>query len=120
MMLTSKTKAPIINLYLAYNSILNPKTKWTIKDDDAGSRLNDVDLRIIELGILQTQAQKNFKGKVHSFTYYTHEIENFLALEIAGETLDVMLKLNRTTWERATGKKLDLSFLDKEKKDAQS
>lgn len=109
-----KTKPFIINLYLAYNSIFNPKSKWTVRDDEAGLSLNDVDLRIVELGILQTQANKNFSGKINSFGYYLPEIENFLELNMPEDALQVMLTINRRNWSNRTGKSVDLSFLKPE------
>ena len=108
-----KTKPFIINLYLTYNSIFNPKSKWSVRDDEAGFSLNDVDLRIIELGIMQTQANKNFTGKINSFGYYLPEIENFISLNMPEDALQVMLDINRRNWNNRTGKLVDLSFLEK-------
>lgn len=107
-----KTKPLIINLYLRYNSIFNEKSKWTIKDDDAGLSFNEVDIRIVELGILQTQANKNFTGKINSFNYYVPEIKNFIELKMNGEMMDVMLKINRQRWQQKTGRELDIAFLE--------
>jgi hypothetical protein len=107
-----KTKPLIINLYLRYNSIFNEKTKWTVRDDDAGQSVNDLDIKIIELGIIQTQANKRFEGKINSFSYYLPEINNFSALDMSGEVLDAMLNVNRQRWQQMTGKTIDLEFLD--------
>jgi hypothetical protein len=109
MMISWKTKVHIINLYLRYNLILNAKTKWKVNDDEKSFRLNEVDSRVIELGIIQTQFQKNFKGKINSFSYYLNEIDNFNNLGMNGEVLDTMLKINRQRWQQATGKILDYS-----------
>jgi hypothetical protein len=109
MMISWKTRVHIINLYLQYNLILNPKTKWTVRDDDKSFRLNEVDSKVIELGIIQTQFQKNFKGKINSFGYYLNEIDNFNELGMNGEVLETMLKINRQRWQQATGKILDYS-----------
>lgn len=109
-----KTKPRIINLYLSYNLIFNPKSKWTVRDDEAGLSLNGIDLRIIELGILQTQANKNFSGKINSFSYYLPEIENFISLNMPEDALSVMLDINRRNWNNRTGKSVDLSFLASE------
>src|SRR5215203_3096109 len=93
-----KTKPLIINLYLRYNSIFNEKTKWTVRDDDAGQSVNDLDIQIIELGIIQTQANKRFEGKINSFSYYLPEIKNFAELNLSGEILQAMLDVNRKRW----------------------
>jgi hypothetical protein len=109
LMISYKTKVHIINLYLRYNSILNAKSKWTVRDDEKSFQLNEVDSKVIELGIIQTQFQKNFKGKINSFSYYMNEIDNFNELGMSGEVLDTMLKINRQRWQQATGKILDYS-----------
>lgn len=108
LMISWKTKTPIINLYLRYNAILNQKPKWTVNDDEKANHLNNVDLRIIELGIIQTQFQKGFKGKINSFSYYLNEINNFLELEMTGEVLETMIKINRQRWQQMTGKTIEL------------
>jgi hypothetical protein len=112
MMISWKTKGHIINLYLRYNSILNTKTKWTVRDDEKSFHLNEFDSRVIELGIIQTQFQKGFKGKINSFSYYLNEIDNFNELGMNGEVLDTMLKINRQRWQQATGKVFDHSEFD--------
>jgi hypothetical protein len=111
LMINWKTKGHIINLYLRYNTILNAKTKWTVRDDEKSFQLNEVDSRVIELGIIQTQFQKNFKGKINSFSYYLNEIDNFNELGMSGEVLDTMLKINRQRWQQATGKTIDYKEL---------
>ncbi len=114
MMLTSKSKAFLINLYLTYNSIFNPKSKWTIRDDEAGARFNDIDYRIIELGIIQTHFNRAFRpGKINSFQYYVNQIEEMLTIEFSEETLQAMITINRTRWQKSSGKQIDLSFLEK-------
>jgi hypothetical protein len=111
-----KTKPAIINLYLGYNSIFNEKTKWSTRDDDAGVALNDYDLKLIELGILQTHSNRGYGGggKINSFSYYLPEIRNFAELEMGVETLNTMLQINRQRWKQATGREVDLNFLSQE------
>ena len=90
-----------------------------MKDDEAGIRFNDIDIRIVELGIIQTHFNRGFRpGKINSFQYYINQIEEMMKLEFSEETLEAMLKINRKRWEQTTGKKLDLSFL--KPKDAES
>jgi hypothetical protein len=113
LMISWKTKLTIINLYLRYNAIFNQKTRWTVNDDEKAKHLNNVDLRIIELGIIQTQFQKGFKGKINSFGYYLNEINNFLELNLPGESFDSMLKINRQRWQQTTKKELDFEEFDK-------
>jgi hypothetical protein len=114
MMISWKTKGHIINLYLRYNSILNAKSKWTVRDDEKGSQLNGIDIRVIELGIIQTQFQKNFKGKINSFGYYENEINNFADLGMSDEVLNTILKINRQRWQQATKKELDYGEFQKD------
>jgi len=108
-----KTNFRIINLYLHYNLILNEKSKWSMKDDEAGKRFNDVDIRLVELGIIQTQSNKGFSGKINTFGYYGNEIENFVELKMPSEALDTMLNINRQRWRQSTGREIDLTFLNK-------
>jgi hypothetical protein len=109
MMISWKTKGHIINLYLRYNLFFNPKSRWNVRDDEKGNQFNNVDLRVVELGIIQTQFQKNFKGKINSFGYYENEINNFAELGMNEEVLNTMLKINRQRWQQATGKVIDYS-----------
>ncbi len=106
-----KTMPLIINLYLQYNATFNEKTKWTVRDDEAGKSFNDVDIRLVELGIIQTQSNKGFSGKINSFSYYTPEIKNFIELKMPAASLDMMLEINRQRWQQQTGRILDLEFL---------
>jgi hypothetical protein len=110
-----KTKPVIINLYLAYNLIFNEKSKWSVRDDEVGASFNNVDIRLIELGIIQTQANKSFTGKINSFKYYAPEIENFIKLNSPPESIQVILQITRQRWSQATGRELDLSFLEEGK-----
>jgi hypothetical protein len=109
LMISWKTKGHIINLYLRYNVFFNAKSRWSVSDDEKGSKFNDLDFRVIELGIIQTQFQKNFKGKINSFGYYENEINNFAELGMNEEVLNTMLKINRQRWQQATGKIIDYS-----------
>jgi hypothetical protein len=113
LMMNWKSRLFIINLYLQYNEIFNKKTKWTVNDDEKAFRFNEVNPKVIELGIIQTQFQKGFKGKINSFSYYINEIENFIELGMDGEVLETMLKINRQRWQKATGKELDYSEFEK-------
>jgi hypothetical protein len=118
-----KTKPFVINLYLGYNAIYNEivgksspskwKGKWTAKDDELGRTFNNVDARIVELGILQTQTNKGFDingSKIQTFKYYADEIEKCIAADVGPETLDVVLNYHRQVWKKLTGKELNLNF----------
>jgi hypothetical protein len=109
LMINWKTKGHIINLYLRYNVFFNAKSRWSVSDDEKGIKFNDLDFRIIELGIIQTQFQQNFKGKINSFGYYENEINNFIELGMNEELLETMLKINRQRWQQVTGKIIDYS-----------
>lgn len=103
-----KTKPRIIHLYSAYAE--NPR--WSANDDAKASALNEVDIRIIELGILQTLGNRKQKGKINSFGYFLPEIENFLEIEMPEEGIEAMLQINRKSFQRLTGRTVDLSFLN--------
>lgn len=97
-MILFKTDPSIINLYLQYN----PENRWKPADDYEGQRYNGKDIRLIEIGIIQTQFNARFK-KIHSFKYYTTEIDIALETPLTSETVEIMLKQGRRRWEEATG-----------------
>jgi hypothetical protein len=97
MMIMFKTSPTIINLYLQYN----PENRWKPADDYEGQRYNDKDIRLVEVGIIQTQFNARFK-KINSFKYYTIEIDIALETPLAEETIEIMLKHGRRRWEEAT------------------
>ena len=106
-----KTNAHIINLFLEYNKIFNEKTDWKPKDDAVGVKYNDVDLRMIEIGIIQTQAnilEGESETKVERFKYYTREIDKFAALGYNEQMLDAILEIHRKRWKEITGREIDL------------
>jgi hypothetical protein len=107
-MMMWKTSARIINLYRAYNS----ENKWKFKDDEIGVKYNDTDLRFLELGIIETQFNSNFK-KINSFGYYKNQIDNFVEQNLGEEMLAFLTNHYRQKWQKATGREVDLSFLDK-------
>jgi hypothetical protein len=89
-----KSKPALINLYLQYN----PKNKWKLKDDEAAARFNEVDERIIELGILQTLGNRGFTGRINSFSYFVPEIETWIETNLPEESLESVLKVLRSKW----------------------
>jgi hypothetical protein len=112
-----KTNPRIINLFREYNKIFNPQTDWKPKDDAVGVKYNDVDLRIIELGIIQTQSnilEGESDTKPERFKYYTREIDKLNSLGYSEQLLDAILTTNRKRWKEITGREVDLSFLVKE------
>lgn len=109
-----KTDARIINLFLEYNKIFNEKTDWKPKDDAVGVKYNEVDLRMIEIGIIQTQAnilEGESETKVERFKYYTREIDKFVAFGYKEQMLDTVLEIHRKRWREITGREIDLIFL---------
>ena len=98
MMILFKTNPSIINLYLQYN----PENRWKPADDYEGQRYKDRDIRLIEVGIIQTQFNARFK-KINSFKYYTTEIDIALETPLSEETIEIMLKHGRRRWKEATG-----------------
>ena len=103
MMILFKSSPLIINLYLQYN----PENRWKPADDYEGQRYNDKDIRLVEIGIIQTQFNARFK-KIHSFKYYTTEIDIALETPLTDETIQVMLKQGRRRWQEATGRELEV------------
>ncbi|MEP6902632.1 MAG: hypothetical protein ABJA66_12825 [Actinomycetota bacterium] len=110
-MIMWKTKIFIINLYRAYNA----ENKWKFKDDDAAAAYNETDLCLIELGIITTQFNANFK-KINSFEYYKNEIDSFVEQKLAPEMLTFLLSHYREKWQKATGKTIDYESLKLEEK----
>jgi hypothetical protein len=109
-----KTDARIINLFREYNKIFNPQTDWKPKDDAVGVKYNEVDLRVIEVGIIQTQSnilEGASDTKPERFKYYTREIDKFNSLGYSDQLLDAILTTNRKRWKEITGREVDLSFL---------
>jgi hypothetical protein len=100
LMILYRTSPSIINLYLQYN----PENRWKPADDHEGQRYNEADIRLVEIGIIQTQFNARFK-KINSFKYYTTEIDIALEVPLESETIDVMLKQGRRRWAEATGNK---------------
>lgn len=98
-----KTKTSVINLYLAYN----PENKWKFPDDEAGVKYNDTDLRLIELGIIETQFNSGFK-KINSFSYYLNEIDNFAGQNLSEEMLTFLTAHYREKWKSKTGKEINV------------
>jgi hypothetical protein len=79
-----KTLPTIINLYRAYTG-----NKWNPNDDGAGHAFNDVDIRLIELGMCQTIL--NAQGRrIHSFKYFVPEIQLAMSAGLGEETLQIM------------------------------
>lgn len=117
-----KTDARIIHLFLEYQKTFHSKTKWKTKDDAVGVKYNDVDLRVIELGIIQTQTNilqsesENIEPP-ETFKYYAREIDKMISVGVpkySDAMLNEILKSNRNGWKILTGKEIDLSFLNKE------
>lgn len=90
-----KTKPSIINCYLR----MTKKKKWKAHDDRAAFVFNDTDIRIIELGILQTIHNAESLNKIHSFKYCVPEIQEFIDNPLDDKTLDTVLQLNRPKLE---------------------
>jgi hypothetical protein len=112
-----KTDNRIINLFREYNKIFNAQTDWKPKDDAVGVKYNDIDLRVIEIGIIQTQSniiEGESETKPERFKYYTREIDKFISIGYSDQLLDAILLTNRKRWKEITGREIDLSFLDKD------
>lgn len=94
-MMLFKTRSFIIDLYLQYN----PDNRWKARDDRAAEGFNNADPRLVELGILHTLLRTERK-RIHSFAYFAPEIEDAVAVPMASETVDMMLRRRREQYER--------------------
>ncbi|MGC2239091.1 MAG: hypothetical protein WA584_23250 [Pyrinomonadaceae bacterium] len=116
LMMMFKSRPVIINLYYAYNRFFNRNVKWKAKDDQTGASYNEVDPRIVELGIIQTQCNLITDGNttttINGFQYYVNEINKFMQYEEQPQLLDMILEINRKNWRTLSGKEIDLSFLE--------
>jgi hypothetical protein len=86
-----RTKSTIINIYRTRTG--NPK--WTMKDDVAASAFNEVDIRLVELGILQTLGNRQGGGKINSFSYFVPEINLWVENQMPSDALDGILLIYR-------------------------
>jgi hypothetical protein len=68
-------------------------------DDRVACAYNETDPRLIELGIIQTQSNANFK-RINSFAYYQTEIDEYIAQGLSSELLDGLVGHYRKQWER--------------------
>lgn len=100
-MILFKTELSIINLYLRYN----PDNRWKPGDDIEGQKYNGKDIRVIEIGIITTQFNAQFK-RIHSFKYYATEIDIALETPLSEQTIIELVKHQRRQWERATGREM--------------
>lgn len=101
MMILFKTRPSIINIYLRYNS----ENRWKPADDFEGIRYNDKDIRLVEVGIIQTQFNARFK-KINSFKYYVTEIDIALEAPLTDEVVELMLRQARRRWTEVTGREV--------------
>jgi hypothetical protein len=73
--------------------------RWKPADDRAAARFNQTDIRLVEIGMLYTVLRTKAK-KINSFAYFIPEIEEVLAVKLADETIDALLKHRRAQWEK--------------------
>jgi len=88
-----KTNDDIIMLYQRYTG-----NKWKPPDDRAAHVLNNVDRRIIEIGLLNTLL--NARGRrINSFAYFLPEIQTLIEINLHKESIDVYLERRRQQWQ---------------------
>lgn len=90
-----KTDEDIIALYRQYL----PLNKWKAGDDREGRKMNDVDRRLIEYGILQCLFRKG-KGKINSFKYFVEEIRILEDLHLPDQALSAAVFTLRRRWKK--------------------
>lgn len=84
-----KTHDDIIMLYRRLTN-----KKWSAADDRVAYKMNDVDLKIIEVGMIHTFIQAKGK-KINSFAYFVPEIKNVIDAKFDRQHLSVYLKSRR-------------------------
>lgn len=112
-----KTEERIINLYETYNRVFSPKTLWSPTDDRLGVVYNEIDLGVIEMGIIECQVNKlesDPECKINSFKYYRQQINRYLDYN-GSKILQGMVEIGRKRWRQATGREVDLNFLEEVK-----
>lgn len=100
-----KTDARIINLFREYQRFFHRAPEWKPKDDAVGVKYNEIDLRVIEIGIIQTQSniiENESETKPERFKYYTREIDRFNLLGYSETMLDGILMTYRKRWKQLT------------------
>ncbi len=85
-----KTDEGIINLYQTQT-----KNRWKLSDDREAHVFNDKDIKLIELGMLQTFGNKKYTGKINSFKYFIPEIEIWLENPMEPAAIDTILNIMR-------------------------
>jgi len=92
-----KTRDDIIILYEQYSG-----NKWKGRDDIIGQAYNETDGRIIEIGIIQTlmnhRQGAHRQEHIHTFRYFTHEINKIIDAPFNRDLLDAYLKRRREVW----------------------
>jgi hypothetical protein len=89
-----KTHDDIIMLYKQFTG-----RKWSAADDRAAVPFNDVDRRLIELGMIITKIQSRGK-RIHSFAYFIPEIRTVTDLHKDNRELDAYLKVYRNRYQK--------------------
>jgi hypothetical protein len=80
-----KTKRHIIDLYLEYN----PQNKWKFNDDEVAYLYNDVDLRLVKIGILQQSVNQSSAAQpVKGFSHYTEAIDFWIDNPLSYKAID--------------------------------
>lgn len=88
-MMIYKTHDDIIMLYRKLTN-----KNWSAADDRLAYKMNEVDLKIIEVGMIHTFIQAKGK-KINSFAYFVPEIKNVMDAKFDRQNLAVYLKSRR-------------------------
>lgn len=92
-----KTHEDIIMLYRQYVG-----RKWTAADDRVGVGLNNIDRRLIEIGMIHTIV--NARGRrINSFAYFVPEIQVMIDLHMDNTQLDGYLRARRERLAKIKG-----------------
>jgi hypothetical protein len=99
-----KTRDDIIMCYNQYTG-----NKWKPRDDAVGREFNNVDPRIIEIGIIHTlvnYSQSRTKGqRIYSFNYFVNEIRKVAEAPFDKKYLDAYLRSRREMWAKLSAEK---------------
>jgi hypothetical protein len=80
------------DIIMLYRRLTN--RKWTAADDRAGYKYNNIDRRLIEIGMIHTYLNERGK-KINSFAYFIPEIDLMINLQVDISYLDVYLRARR-------------------------
>jgi hypothetical protein len=68
--------------------------KWTASDDRVAAPFNNIDRRLVEIGMINTVIQARGR-RINSFAYFVPEIQTMIDLHVDNQNLDAYLRRRR-------------------------